>query len=235
MIERGASPSAPPLPASYASPSPTPFRGIDHVPRLNLALLAALAALAGILAACGSSPGSTAATASPTLTATATQAASSENALPSLDLPNDDAELEGLVPDEIDGSPLTKASMKGDNFLGQSSEGSAAAREFFQSIGVDPSQVSVAFGFSTTGSFVQIFRAPGADSEVLLDAYKQATEEAQDDPLDWQSANVGGKEVETATDPNNDQTLYLYGVGDLVIVISAPDQATAAEILSGMP
>jgi hypothetical protein len=154
--------------------------------------------------------------------------------VPSLDLPSDDAELEALIPDRVGGQSMTKTSMKGDSFLDDAPDGGDAARAFFEGIGVNPSDVSVAFGFSPAGVAVQIFRAPGADADALVEGFKDATDADRNTPLDWTATNVGGKDVETAVNADSEQTLFLYGVGDLVVVVSG-DEANAAEILSGMP
>ena len=198
--------------------------------------IALLLLLAVTVAACGSSPTtSPIAATSQELSPSPTEAASSSAAaLPSLDLPSDDAELEALIPDQVGGQTMTKASMKGDSFLDDAPDGGDAARAFFEGIGVNPSDVSVAFGFSPAGVVVQIFRAPGADADALVDGFKEATDEERDTPLDWTATNVGGKDVETAVDADSEQTLYLYGVGDLVVVVGG-DEESAAEILSGMP
>jgi hypothetical protein len=205
---------------------------LSRLPSIALVLM-----LAATIAACGGSPSTSpsAGVATQQASPSPTDASStSADALPSLDLPSDDAELEALIPDQVGGQPMTKASMKGDSFLDDAPDGGDAARTFFEGINVNPADVSVAFGFSPAGIVVQIFRAPGADAAALVEGFKEATDEDRDTPLEWSDANVGGKDVETAADADSEQTFFLYGVGDLMVVVGG-DEGSAAEVLSGMP
>ncbi len=112
-------------------------------------------------------------------------------------LPSGAADLEALIPDTIGGVALQKLSMQGNEFA-NSGGASAEVEDFLRNLGVSPDDVSVAIGFglsteSGSGVAVFVFRAEGADSGRLLQAFKDATDAERDAPLEWESANVGGK------------------------------------------
>ena len=134
---------------------------------------------------------------------------------------------------------LQKLSMRGNEFA-NSSSASAEAEEFLRSLGVSPDDVSVAIGFgispdSGSGAAVFVFRAEGADSGRLLQTFKDATDAERDTPLDWESVTVGGKQVERATDPEQDNRVYLYVTGDLLVFVATANEDDAAEVLAGLP
>ena len=82
---------------------------------------------------------------------------------------------------------------------------------------------------------VFVFRAEGADQVRLLQAFKDATDAESDTPLDWETVNVGGKEVQRASDPEQDNKLYLYVNGDLLVFVATTNEDDAADVLGGMP
>ena len=199
--------------------------------------MAAILLLASAVAACSSGG----ATASPTPSVPASvepsAASSSEGAAPSL--PSGAEDLEALIPDTIGGVALQKLSMRGNEFA-NSGSASAEAEEFLRTLGVSPDDVSVAIGFglsSDTGSGVAVFvfRAQGAESDRLLQAFKDATDAERETPLEWESVNVGGKQVERATDPEQGNRVYLYVKDDLLAFVATTSEDDAAEVLGGMP
>ena len=82
---------------------------------------------------------------------------------------------------------------------------------------------------------VFVFRAEGADSGRLLQTFKDATDAERETPLDWESVNIGGKQVERATDPEQDNKVYLYVNGDLLAFVATTNEDDAADVLAGMP
>lgn len=206
------------------------------------AALAAILLLAFAVAACSSGGASTSPTpsvpaSSPSATSAEPSAASSESAEPSL--PSGAEDLEALIPDTIGGVTLQKLSMRGNEFA-NSGSASPEAEEFLRNLGVSPDDVSVAIGFgvsaeSGTGVAVFAFRAEGADSGRLLQTFKDATDAERDAPLAWESVNIGGKQVERATDPEQNNRVYLYVTGDLLVFVATTNEDDAAEVLGGMP
>jgi hypothetical protein len=200
---------------------------------------AALLLLALAAAACSSGGASASPTPSASVPANVEPSGdvSSQGALPSL--PSGAEDLEALIPDTIGGVALQKLSMRGNEFA-NSGSASAEAEEFLRTLGVAPDDVSVAIGFGLStdtgnGVAVFVFRAEGADSGRLLQAFKEATDAERETPLEWESANVGGKQVERATDPEQDNRVYLYVNDDLLAFVATTNEDDAAEVLGGMP
>jgi hypothetical protein len=164
-------------------------------------------------------------------------AASSDGAEPSL--PSGAGDLEALIPDTVGGVALQKRSMRGDEFA-NSGSANAEVAAFLRNLGVSPDDVSVAIGFGVSpdsGGVVAVFvfRAEGADSGRLLQTLKAATDAERETPLQWESVNIGGKQVERGTDPEQDSRVYLYVNGDLLAFVATTSEDDAAEVLSGMP
>jgi hypothetical protein len=194
---------------------------------------AALILLGVVITACSGGGAS----ASPTATAEPSVPASSGGAQPSL--PSGAEDLEALIPDTVGGVALQKLSMRGNEFT-NSGSASAAAEEFLRNLGVSSEDVSVAVGFgiapdSESGVAVFIFRAEGADSGRLLQAFKDATDAERETPLEWESVTIGDKQVERASDPEQDNRVYLYVTGDLLAFVATTNEGDAADVLSGLP
>ena len=199
------------------------------------AALAAILLLAFAIAACSSGGASASPTPSPSVEPSAP--ASSDGALPSL--PSGAADLEALIPDTIGGVALQKLSMQGNEFA-NSGGASAEVEDFLRNLGVSPDDVSVAIGFGLSDGQRQWrggLRLPGRgrQSGRLLQAFKDATDAERDAPLQWESANVGGKDVQRATDPEQDNRVYLYVNGDMLVFVATTKEEDAAEVLGRMP
>jgi ABC-type glycerol-3-phosphate transport system substrate-binding protein len=189
-----------------------------------------------LVAACGggaASSGASQASPTPTLQPTA---ATSGPALPSL--PSSAKDLEELIPDEIGGVALQKFSMQGDEFV-NSGGATEDTQQFLEGLGVSTDDVAVAAGFSigtADALAIFVFRAEGAGSDRLVTVFKQATDADRDAPLEWESATVGGKQVERASDPDqNNQVVYLYANGDLLFFLASGKEENAAEALEALP
>jgi hypothetical protein len=211
-----------------------------HLTRTTSAAMALLLAL--FVSACGASAASSSAQ-----TSTAESVASLEpSAEPSgeassgLPTPGAVADLEALIPDEIGGIELQKFSMKGDEFV-NSQSATEETEDFLRGLGVSTDDVGVAFGFgfsSETGDAVAmfVFRAVGAGTDRLVSVFKEATDSERQTPLDWEPATVGGKQVERATDSEQQgQTIYLYAKDDILFFLAASQEEQAAEALAGLP
>ena len=221
--------------------------------RRHLAPLAASAALAIFVAACSSSATpsptappaaaasvapsaapSTQASAAPAVSAApaASTAPAASGALPSLTLPNEDTNLEALLPSTFGGAKLQKLSMKGADFLGQSSNADLA--NALGSLGLTAADVSVAIASDIAESsgltFIAI-RFAGADSSKLLQVF-QAASQASGQTVT--SVNLGGKAALKATDSSGSSS-YFYVKNDTILGVTAPDDATAATMLAVLP
>ena len=211
--------------------------------------LAASAAIAILVAACGGSatpaptatptpaaPASVAPSVSPSAEPSAAPSASAvaaaSGALPSFALPNQDTNLEALLPSTFEGTTLQKFSMKGTQFLGQS-----ASPEFnsaMSALGLTAADLSVAVAMDPATSGIQFvaIRFAGADSGKLSQVF-QAASQASGDTVS--SVNLGGKDVLKSKSSNGDVT-YFYIKNDTVFgVTGAKDDATAATALALLP
>lgn len=165
----------------------------------------------------------------------------SEVALPSLDLPGSAPELEALLPDEIDGTEVVKFSMGGAELMADE-EGSGVDPEFIaflERLDAQPDDISIAFAFTFTeagdSAGIGAFRVEGASSDDLEREF-MATMETDGEVVDWQSASIAGKDVQTAADPETEGSfVYIYTVGDIVFFVTTPDEDVAAELLGPLP
>ena len=212
--------------------------------------LAATAAIAILVAACGGSA-TPAPTATPTPAAAASvapsvapspepsaapsesAAAAASGALPSIALPNQDTNLEAVLPSTFGGVTFTKLSMKGEQFLSQSSN--ADFNKAMTDLGLTAADVSVAVAADMTGksgvTFIAI-RFAGADSGKLSQVF-QAASQASGDVVT--SANLGGKDVLKAKSTNGDLS-YFYVKNNTILGVSGPkDDATAGAALAVLP
>lgn len=214
--------------------------------------------LAGVLAlmvaACSSGPSSSPSASAtppqstaPTTAATESAAATeSEVAVPSIDLPNSAPELLALLPDKVGdvaSLPQAELSMNGKDFLETDGDsGNQEFVDFLNRLNASPDDVSVASktyadiaGGSEAGAAIFASRVAGADSNQLLSEMQTAMAE-DEDSVDWQADNVGGKSVQVAsTDQMADGKTYLYVVNDIVFAVVASDEQLAADALSHLP
>ncbi|HEX6475409.1 MAG TPA: hypothetical protein VF114_10045 [Candidatus Limnocylindria bacterium] len=153
--------------------------------------------------------------------------------------PSGAAELAALIPDEVGGVTLQKLSMRGTEFA-NSGSATEEAQDFLRRLGVDTEDVSVAVGFGASPDgaatvAVVIFKAEGADSGRLLETFKAAMDAEQEQPLEWESVTVGGKQVERAIAPSNNGQVNIYVAGDTLYFVATSREEDAAEILGGLP
>jgi hypothetical protein len=201
--------------------------------------LALGAAAAFLVTACGG----TTATSAPTGGAPATAPAATDGAVAttppasvvpgfSVELPNQDKDLEALLPDEIGGQALTKLSMTGDSFLG--SPGSEDMQATLTALGKTPADLSV--GFASNQSVVILaFRVKGVEAGKIFEAVLAASEDA--DTANITDVTVNGKAAKKLID-STDTTSYLYLTGDTMITVTAIGtlaDATLNEIFSKLP
>ena len=219
----------------------------------SFAPLAASAALAVFVAACGGSATAAPSAAAPSVAASvapsvepspspeasaaaaASAAPAASGALPSIVLPSftADKDLEALLPATFNGVTLQKFSMKGAQFLGQSSN--SDLDKAVTALGLTTADVSVAIAADPTGkmdiSFAAI-RFAGADSGKLLQVF-QAASQAQGNLVG--SVNLGGKDVIKTKDSSGTSFSYFYVRNDVVLGVTAKDDASAAPALQLLP
>jgi hypothetical protein len=190
--------------------------------------LAIGAAAAFAVAACGGPTASTTPTQAPaTVAPVATLPASSGLPGFSFELPSVDKELEGLLPDDIGGEPVTKASVTGDTLL-QNGAGGDEFQKVLTALGKAPSDLTAALG-GNSKAFVIAFKIKDVPASQFFDQFVQLANQGSTSQLS--DVTLGGKQVKKFTDASGTAT-YLYLVGDTIITVSpiVPDDAVLNEI-----
>jgi hypothetical protein len=193
--------------------------------------LALAAGLVILVAACGgASPTQAPVTQAPVTQAPVTQAtqpASSDGGVPTFALPSfhGDVDLEKMIPAEIGGTAVSVQSMTGTEFMGTGNEQFTAV---LGTLGKQPSDLSVAFGFNTQISVIA-FQVNGTPGDAILEAFKNATA----DVGTLTDATYGGKSVKkvTPTDTSEDVS-YVYTTQDVVFVVSGIGDALTDALLN---
>jgi len=207
------------------------------VHRLSLAAPAAL--LSVILVACSggtaTAPASAGPTASPTPTVepspTAT-ATGSPNPLASFDF-NQDKALEGLLPDTVGNLTLKKFSLKGAEFF---TSADPEFKGFLDRVHAQPDDVSVASATDPNNSLQIIaLRVAGANTDDLKTEFSRAIEQSSTTTIKLTQATVGGKDVLTGFDPDQQANVYFYVVADVLVFVTTSDKALAEAALAKLP
>jgi hypothetical protein len=184
--------------------------------------LTLLAGLAILVAACGGptatgtpgAPASSAPSAPATQAPVATSGTEPTFALPSFDLPSGDAELEGLLPDDLGGETVQKFSMTGDTFMG--TQGNPAMQAVLDQYQKSPDDLSVAFG-STAALALFAYRLKGVDGGAFFDAFLAAA--GEDAEVAVTNVSIGGKAVRKVVSEDPDVgTLYVYTMDDTMFI-----------------
>jgi hypothetical protein len=196
---------------------------------------ATLTILGILIAACGSSGSGSP---SPTATPTPVAQASAGGPGPSF-TQGAVADLEAIIPDKVGDLTMQKQSMKGSQFL-TSTTSSPEAVKFIQDLGVSPNDISIAIGSGYTADysstvFAFVIRASGADSGKLVSVFKTASAAGDASPLQWASATVAGKSVETAGSSDTGGANYLYVKGDVLIWMIATTPTLAEQFIGQLP
>jgi hypothetical protein len=197
----------------------------------------AVTAVAGlVLVACGSASSSSGEPSSAAVAASGAQASSGGGVLPSLTA-GAVADLEALIPDTVGELTITKQSVQTSEFLTAPGSDPATVK-FVQDLGISPSDISIATGSGNSADFssfvfVFVIRAQGVDSDRLVSAFKTASASSDSSPLQWASATVAGKSVETSE--GNGGANYIYAKGDVMFWLIATDATIAEQFIAQLP
>jgi hypothetical protein len=203
-----------------------------------------VAAFVVFVAACGGptasgTPGTGAPAATDAAAATVAPPASEAPAgsgLPgfSFQLPSQDKDLEDVIPDEIGGEAVQKASMSGESIF--QGGGTEDMQSMLTKLGKSPADMSAAFAGNSKASLVA-FRVKGADANAIYDAFIQAAD--PEDVVSVTDVTVAGKSAKKIVGEDAGTTSYVYLYGDAVIVVSTMagelDQQVLDEIFSKLP
>jgi hypothetical protein len=214
---------------------------IHHMNRLILLRSSGLAAIVAVVAACGGAAATGApGTGAPATGAPATQAPGTQAPVGSVGpgfsftLPSEDKALEDILPDEVAGEAVQKASMSGASiFQGGGSEDMQA---MIVKLGKSPDDMSAAFGGNSKASIVA-FRVKGSDANSIYNAFVEAADPA--DVVSVTDVTVAGKSAKKVVGEDEGTTSYVYLYGDAVVVVSTMagelDQQVLDEIFSKLP
>jgi len=196
-----------------------------------------------VAAACssGSSPAASASEAPESeAVATPTPAASIDAGESTVALPSFDegaGDLADVLPTEIGGISIAYESYTGVDGMGEMTPEEQA---FIDRLGVDPAQVSFAFGSGGDVSgedgfiFISATRVPGVDTNTLRDEFVAVIEEEGGSAATEQT--VGGKTVHAFGSEEEMSLTYMYVTGELVFTIgSFPTADLAEEALAALP
>lgn len=179
------------------------------------------------------SPGASATTSGTPSTA---PAASASTAAGGITERHADQDLEAQLPSEVSGTPMTRYSVTLAQMLDAGGD-RASIDSFLASIGKAEADGSIAAAFDPTNTVtggIFAYRVRGADSAALLAAITSV--EQTDLGADATThETVGGKSVVVASIGSGvNDTTWLYGRGDIVFVVHAPDEAHAAAFLQAL-
>ena len=215
------------------------------MPTIRLPRAATAAALlALIVGACsgsasaspsGSTPTSSPASVAPS-SAAVTSPSPAESTEPSIvlpSLPSQAKDLEALLPDTLCGGSVTKVSLSGPEAIGSSPEFAAVLTQ----LGKTPADVAFAAVGPQDATNCQVsagvFRINGADANAFQQSFLElAVSSGGTAP---QQKTVAGKTVWVGPDESGESSDYAYFVGDAVFFVTAPDDAAATEVLTGLP
>ena len=149
-----------------------------------------------------------------------------------------DPDLEALLPAEVAGTPMQRSSATLAALLASGGD-RTAVDAFLKSLGKSETDGSFAAAFDPTGTLgggIFAFRIAGVTADVLLPAIVSVEASDLGTGATTRQASVGGKTVTVVTvgDGVND-TEWVFGRGDAVFVVHAPDEAHAAAYLQALP
>ena len=187
--------------------------------------------------AAATSAGSSAAAAQSPGAGPATPAANLPSNLPPIFSSHADPALESQLPSEVSGTPMAHYSISFAELLADSTD-RASIDAFLQGMGKSEADGSFAVALdptNTLGGGIYAFKVTGADAATLLAGIVAVERSDMGADVTTQQATVGGKNVTVLSVGNGvNDTEWIYGRGDIVFVVHAPDEAHAAAFLQAL-
>ena len=149
-----------------------------------------------------------------------------------------DPALESLLPESVSGTAMHRYSLTLTQVLDNGGD-RVGITAFLQSIGKTEADGSFASAFDPTSSLgggINAFKVAGADAAALLAGITALELSDLGTGATSEQATVGNKSVTVVSvgDGVND-TAWIYGHGDVVFVVHAPDDMKAAAYLEVLP
>ena len=169
--------------------------------------------------------------------APATAAANLPSNLPPIFSSHDDPGLESQLPSEVSGVAMAHYSISFAELLADSTD-RASIDAFLQTMGKSEADGSFAAALdptNTLGGGIFAFKVNGADAATLLAGIVAVERSDMGADVTSQQATVGGKNVTVLSVGGGvNDTEWIYGRGDIVFVVHAPDETHAAAFLQAI-
>jgi hypothetical protein len=146
------------------------------------------------------------------------------------------AELEGLLPADVNGTSLTRESWTGDTILGDDSW-STSITGFLTGAGKTAADLQASQAYDSTGTLdlsAGAFRAAGIAGPVLRDAIIAAYKGDYPD-LKVTTTRIGGLDVTSGNFGDGSVNSYWYVRGDVVFDIETSDPSIAQAAFAALP
>jgi hypothetical protein len=152
-----------------------------------------------------------------------------------------DPELEAILPDRVGTVEIAKSSLAGLEFSGSAEP---TFQQFLQEIGVSNASISVASGIGASATtppasaFLLAIRLRGATEEQIVSTFRHALEQNETRPYTVTAQTVSGKDVLRAVAQSGGgegPPAYFYARGDVMLFVTASDQALAEEAIALLP
>ena len=146
-----------------------------------------------------------------------------------------DPELEALLPTTLGGVALTIESQAGSELSTQSAPFDA----FLTSLGKTRADFSLASAYTQGGLKAQVgaWNVEGADSSLLLPAFKTVMQASSQTPLTLAEETIGGQSVTRIGDPGQltQGPLYVFVRENTLLFVQTPEEALAEEAIGKLP
>lgn len=157
--------------------------------------------------------------------------------LPPISADHADPGLEAQLPAEVSGIAMQRSSATLAALLASGAD-RAAIDAFLQSLGKTEADGTYAAAFDPTHTLaggIFAFKISGADAAALLAGIIAIEKSDLGADATTQQASVGGKDVTVVTIGTGvNDTEWIYGRGDVVFVVHAPDETHAAAFLQAI-
>ncbi len=147
------------------------------------------------------------------------------------------AELEAILPAEVDGVALTKDSTTADVILTDGAASRALVASL-RTLGKSPGDLLLAQAYDETGTFdasILAFQLPGVDGTTLRKTILGTWLLADAPGVTSTEVTVSGKKVTRVSYGDGGSTSFVYVHGDAVVVIEAADEQQATRITASLP
>ena len=159
-----------------------------------------------------------------------------DNVVTAAELRHADPELEALLPTSLGGIALTVESQAGTDL----STRSAPFDTFLEGLGKGRADFTLASAYARGGDLkaeVGAWRVDGADTAMLLPAFKAVMQASSTTPLTIVEQTIAGRDVIRIGDPGQltRGPLYVMVRGETLLFVQTPEPSLAEEAMSKLP